>query len=160
VTTALEVAPPEPLWFIDALARIHIDGAETEGRLAIVEASAREGDMPPLHVHHREDEVFHVLEGRVTLYFPGDRVELEAGATLLAPKGVPHTYRVESETARWLVVCQPAGFESFVAAVSQSAVSAELPPLGREHDLPAIDAAAQEHGIELLGPPGALPKAP
>jgi hypothetical protein len=96
----------------------------------------------------------------MTLHLPGEQVELEAGSTLLAPKGVPHTYRVESETARWLVVCQPAGFERFVAAISQTAPSDELPPLDREHDLGAINAAAEAHGIELLGPPGALPEAP
>jgi hypothetical protein len=32
--------------------------------------------------------------------------------------------------------------------------------LDREHDLAAINAAAEEHGIELLGLPGALPEAP
>ena len=160
MNAVLKVAPPEPLWFIDTVARIHVDGAETDGRLSVVESLARVGNMPPLHVHHREDEVFHVLEGHITLHLPGEQIELEAGSTVLAPKGIPHTYRVESETARWLVVCQPAGFESFVHTVSQSAPSEELPPLDREHDLGAIDAAAVEHGIELLGPPGALPEAP
>jgi len=116
--------------------------------------------MPPLHVHHPEDEVFHVLEGRMTLHLPGETIELEAGSTLLAPKGVPHTYRVESETARWLVVCEPAGFDSFVRAVSRPALADELPPFDRKHDLAAINAAAEVHGIELLGPPGALPEAP
>ena len=96
----------------------------------------------------------------MTSTLPGEQIELEAGSTLLAPKDVPHTSRVESETARVLVVCQPAGFESFVAAISQPAPAGELPPLDREHDLAAINAAAEEHGIELLGPPGALPEAP
>ena len=160
MSAMLKVAPPEPLWFIDAVARIHVDGDETDGRLSVVEVFARLGDMPPLHVHHREDEVFHGLEGHMTLHLPGEQIELETGSTLLAPRGVPHTYRVESETARCLVVCQPAGFESFVAAISQPAPSDELPPLDREHHLAAINAAAEEHGIELLGPPSALPEAP
>ena len=160
MNTMLSVVRPEPLWFIDALARIHVSGEETDGRLAIVEGLARQGDMPPLHLHRREDEVFHVLEGRMTLHLPGQTIELEPGATLLAPKGLPHTYRVESETARWFAVCLPAGFDGFVASVSEAASSDELPPLHREHDLAAITAAAEEHGIELLGPPGALPEAP
>lgn len=158
MNTMLTVQRPEPLWFIDGLARIHVAGEGTDGRLAIVENLARHGDMPPLHVHHREDEVFHMLEGRMTLHLPGETIELEAGSTLLAPKGVPHTYRVETETARWLVVCQPAGFDSFVRAVSQPAPADKLPPAGREHDLGAINAAAEVHGIDLLGPPGALPQ--
>jgi hypothetical protein len=32
-----------------------------------------------------------------------------------------------------------------------------LPPLGREHDPARISEAAARHGIELLGPPGAMP---
>jgi quercetin dioxygenase-like cupin family protein len=160
MNTMLSVAKPEPLWFIDGLARIHVSGEETGGQLAVVENFAREGDMPPLHVHHREDEVFHVLEGRMTLHLPGETVELEAGSTVLTPRGVAHTYRVRSETARWLVICQPAGFDRFVRAISEPAPADELPPLDREHDLAAINAAAEEQGIELLGPPGALPEAP
>jgi hypothetical protein len=80
------------------------------------------------------------------------------GDTLRAPRGIPHNYRVESETARWLVFCEPAGFEEFVREVSESAPAAELPPAGRPHDLDAIAAAAAAAGIELLGPPGALPE--
>ena len=94
MNAVLKVAPPEPLWFIDTVARIHVDGAETDGRLSVVESLARVGNMPPLHVHHREDEVFHVLEGHITLHLPGEQIELEAGSTVLAPKGIPHTYRV------------------------------------------------------------------
>ena len=94
----------------------------------------------------------------MTLHLPGESIELSKGGTLLAPQGIPHAYRVESETARLLVVCQPGGFDTFVRAISQPAPSAELPPLDREHDLTAIAAAAEAQGIELLGPPGALPE--
>ncbi len=121
--TLVSVAKPQPLWFIDALAYVHVGGEETDGRFAIVEGFARAGSMPPLHVHQREDEVFHVLEGRLTLFLPGEEIQLDAGATVRAPQGVPHTYRVESETARWLVFCQPAGFDAFVRAVSTPAAS-------------------------------------
>lgn len=114
--------------------------------------------MPPLHVHEREDEVFHIVEGRLSLFLPGEQVELNAGDTLRAPRGIPHTYRVESDTCRWLVFCQPAGFEEFVRELSGPAPSRDLPPAGRPHDLDAIAAAAAAAGIELLGPPGALPE--
>lgn len=154
-----QVAAPrrEPLWFIDTLARIHVDSEETGGRYAIVENLAPEGDMPPLHVHHREDEVFYVLEGRMRLHLPGEHVELASGDSFRAPRGVPHTYRVESETARWLVFCQPAGFDALVRETAEPARSDGLPPRGRAHDVEALAAAAARQGIELLGPPGALP---
>src|SRR5262249_51323194 len=103
-------------------------------------------------------EVFYVLDGRISLFLPGEQIQLEAGESMRAPRRVPHTYRVESTTARWLVFCEPAGFDIFVRSVSEGAASGELPPGGREHDLAAIAAAAAAQGIELLGPPGAIPE--
>jgi mannose-6-phosphate isomerase-like protein (cupin superfamily) len=157
MTTLIAARRPEPRWFIDNLAWVHVSGDATGGRYAIVEAVGRAGDMPPLHVHTREDEVFHVLDGRMTLHMPGEIVELEAGMTFVAPRGVPHVYRVESETARWLVFCEPAGFDDFVLETSEPAPLEELPPLGRPHDVEGLAAAGARHGIELLGPPGTLP---
>lgn len=146
-----------PLWFIDGLVRVHVSGEETEGRYAVLEILVPEGDMPPLHVHHEEDEVFHVVDGEVTLFLPGAEVPLTAGDTFRAPQGVPHTYRVESPTARWLVFCAPARFDAFVRAVSEPAHADELPPPGRPLDPERFAAEAARQGIELLGPPGALP---
>src|SRR5262249_21241975 len=133
-------------------------GEETDGRYAVLEILSPEGDMPPLHVHHEEDEVFHVLDGQVTLFLPGCEVSLTAGETFRAPRGIPHTYRVESSTARWLIFCEPARFEGFVRAVSDPAPAEELPPRGRPFDPDSFAATAAEYGIELLGPPGALPE--
>ena len=147
-----------PLWFIDGLVHIHVSGDETEGQYALLENHVPQGDMPPLHVHHDEDEVFHVLDGEVTLFLPGQEVALAAGETFRAPRGIPHTYRVESSTARLLVFCAPARFEGFVRAVSEPAPADELPPRGRPFDPDSFAATAAEYGIELLGPPGALPQ--
>jgi quercetin dioxygenase-like cupin family protein len=158
MSTKVSVPRPTPLWFGDTLARVHVSGEESEGRLAIVESLAPAGDMPPLHLHRREDEVFHVLEGRLTLHLPGEHVELAPGETFRAPRGIPHTYRVESATARWLVVCAPAGFDALVRETGDPAPADELPPRGRPHDAAALAAAAARHGIEVLGPPGALPE--
>lgn len=157
MSTLLATPRPEPRWFIDNLVRVHVSGAETDDAYAIVELEGRAGDMPPLHVHRREDEVFHVLAGHLTVHLPGEHVELEAGDTFVAPRGVPHVYRVESETARWLVFCAPAGFDAFVSETSVEAPASELPPAGRSHDTEALAAAGARYGIELLGPPGTLP---
>src|SRR5436305_14711252 len=123
-----------PLWFIDGLAQILVSAEETEGRYSVLEILVPEGDMPPLHVHHEEDEVFHILDGRVTLFLPGREVSLGAGETFRAPQGVPHTYRVESPSARWLVFCAPGRFGGFVRAVSDPAPAEEPPPRGRPFD--------------------------
>jgi uncharacterized cupin superfamily protein len=105
------------------------------------------GHMPPLHVHHAEDEGFYVLEGEVTLFLPGEAVVCRPGDFVLAPRGVPHAYRVGDRPARWLVTSTPAGFERFVADVAA---------LG-DPDPESLGRVAAEHDIEILGPPGDLP---
>ncbi len=147
---------PQPVWFIDDLARIHVDGARSSGAFGLVEMRMPAGDMPPLHVHHRDDETFFVLEGELSLFAGGDHHVLTAGQALLAPRGVPHTYRAEREV-RALVIGAPAGFEAFVRAVGAPAEADALPPAGRPLDPGALATTAAEYGIELLGPPGMLP---
>lgn len=147
------------IWFIDNLVRVRVSGDETGGRLCLVECLAPRGHMPPLHIHHAEDEAFVVLEGETTLYVGDNVYALAAGESALGPKGVAHTFRVESATARWLVACAPAGFERFVAVVGEPAPEPVLPP---ELVLPSperFEEICREFGIELLGPPGTLPAA-
>ena len=120
---------------------------ETAGALMLHEFRSYGGKVTPLHLHPNEDEGFYVLEGEVTLFTPGAEVTLRPGEFFLAPRGIPHTYRVGGEPARWLVSSTPAGFERFVAAV---AALEELDPA-------ILTAVAAEHRIEILGPPGAMP---
>lgn len=157
MTTTSEQAGP--IWFIDNLCHVRVSGEETGGSLCLVECLAAQGHMPPLHVHHAEDEAFVVLEGELTLHVGERSLRLSAGETALGPRGVPHTFRVESATARWLVACAPAGFERFVAAAGEPAPEPVLPA---EPVLPGperFEEICREFGIELLGPPGTLPAA-
>jgi quercetin dioxygenase-like cupin family protein len=147
----------EAVWFLDSLAQIHVAGEETEGRSAVVEMLTPRGHMPPLHVHHADDETFVVLEGEITLYV-GDAVrQLRPGDVAFAPLDVPHTFRVESETARMLVVAAPAGFDRFVREAGRPATALELPSEVTPPDPERFAQICAEFEIELLGPPGALP---
>ena len=147
----------EQLWFLNTLHTIRVRHDEGEDGISLMESLAPHGDSPPLHVHHTEDETFHVLEGELRIRAGDADVTIGPGETLLAPKGVPHTYRVESpEGARFLVVTTRGDFERFVRALSRPAERPELPtphgpPTPDEAD--ALAAAARVHGIELVGPP-------
>ncbi|HXF98688.1 MAG TPA: cupin domain-containing protein [Gaiellaceae bacterium] len=154
----MAITATSAFWFIDNLMRVRVAGDETDGRLCLVDCLAPHGHMPPLHAHHREDEAFVVLDGAITLYVGGSVHRLGPGESALGPKGVPHTFRVETETARWLVACAPAGFERFVAAAGEPAAADTLPP-GIVMPEPArFEELCREFGIELLGPPGTLPQ--
>jgi quercetin dioxygenase-like cupin family protein len=148
---------PQPLWFLDNLAYVHVDGEQTADTLSVVELAGRHADMPPLHADHRNDETVYLVAGRMT-WFVGDlQLALHEGQAAFIPRGVPHAFRIESEQARWLVINNPAGFERFVRAAGEPASADELPPPGRPTDPGAVVELAAEYGIEVLGAPGTLP---
>ena len=153
----LAATSTEQLWFLNTLHTVRVRHDEGEDGISLMESLAPHGDSPPLHVHRTEDEIFHVLEGELRVGAGNTEVRIGAGETLLAPKGVPHTYRVEShEGARWLVMTRRGDFERFVHGLSRPAERPELPtpqgpPTPEQAD--ALAAAAREHGIELVGPP-------
>jgi mannose-6-phosphate isomerase-like protein (cupin superfamily) len=157
--TAVRLERAQPLWFIDNLVHVHVDGDTSGGALVVCEIRGGRGDMPPLHVHRRDDETFYVIEGELSLFVAGKHLLLGPGQAALAPRAVPHAYRVESEQARWLVITSPAGFDAFIREVAEPAAAEELPPAGRPQDPAILGQAAAEVGIDILGPPGALPEA-
>ena len=64
----------------------------------------------PLHVHHREDETFIVLEGEIEFNIGGQRIEAGPGTTVFGPRDVPHAYIVRKGPSRMLFLFTPAGF--------------------------------------------------
>src|SRR5437764_3247481 len=48
--------------------------------------------IAPLHLHHRDDEAWYVLEGKLGVRVGEDVVEAEAGAAVFVPRGTVHTY--------------------------------------------------------------------
>jgi len=60
-----------------------------------------------LHVHHHDDEAWHVLDGTLTFRFNDQQVEAPAGTTVYVPAGVPHSYFDPVGTARYLIIVTP-----------------------------------------------------
>jgi quercetin dioxygenase-like cupin family protein len=145
----------EALWFIGSLTTIKASGQSTAGRVAVIEHLSPRGSGSPLHVHHREDEWFYVIEGELTLWVGGRAISAPAGSFVYGPRDIPHTYTVSSDIARFLVVTEPAGFENFVRTLAQPAAERVIPPSTAEPaDVEAMTRLAAEHGIDILGPPG------
>jgi quercetin dioxygenase-like cupin family protein len=142
-------------WFLNSLTLIKSTGAVTGGQLAVTEARAPRGPGSPLHVHHREAEFFYVIEGELTVWVGGKLIEAPKGSLVYGPPGVPHTYAITSDQARFLVLAQPTGFEDFLRDMSEPATALTLPPAGVPVPEPTrLAAVAAEYGIEILGPPG------
>ena len=101
---------------------------ETVGdRFALIEFLFPHNASPPLHTHP-QDETYVVLEGELTLQLGEERLRLGEGDVAVATMGTPHSFRVDSETARVLVLSTPAGLERMVRDGSVPATSPGLPP--------------------------------
>lgn len=145
----------EALWFLGILATIKCTAETTAGAVAVIEHLAPQGSGSPLHVHSREDEWFYVIEGELTFWVGGEVTVAPAGTFVLGPKGIPHTFLVSSEQARFLLVTEPAGFEGFMRTVGSPAERLEIPPpVSEPPDVEALTRVAAEFGIEIVGPPG------
>jgi len=81
-------------------------------------------------------------------------IEASAGSFVYGPLDVPHTFAVDSDVARFLLVAQPAGFERFVRAVGEPAQALTIPPPpAQPPDPERLTAVAADYGNEILGPP-------
>ena len=148
---------PEALWFLDARLTVRLRRAGGSDGISLLEFEAAQGHGPPLHVHRTEDEVFHVLEGALRVQVGGRELRLGAGEAMRAPRGVPHTFLVESAAgARWLIITSGGDFEAFVLGFARPAEGPGLPP-DQGPPTPAqqeaLAAACLRHDIELVGPP-------
>lgn len=141
----------EARWWMGSLAVIKAEGAETGGRFTLVEILEDEGETP-LHVHHREDEAFWVIEGEIEFEVGGRKIAARPGSFLLGPRGVPHRYTVTKGPARMLFLFTPAGFESMLRESSEPAGARRI-PRGEEGmpDMESLPRIAERHGCELLG---------
>jgi mannose-6-phosphate isomerase-like protein (cupin superfamily) len=138
-------------WWLGNLAVIKATAADTGGRISIIEVTGPAGDGP-LHVHHREDEGFWILEGSATFEIGDTIVEAHAGDYVFGPRDIPHRYSVGDAGCRMLFIMTPGGFEDLVIEMSEPAESRTLPPPSEvEPDWERVAAIATAYGCELLG---------
>jgi quercetin dioxygenase-like cupin family protein len=149
---ALNSEDGEALWFFGTLATFKATSEQTGGQYTLIEQLAPGGMATPLHVQPEDHESFYVLEGELTFYLQdGQPIPATAGSFVHIPKGTPHAFQVDSETARFLDLTTPQ-HEHFMRAAGESAQGRVLPPEGPP-DMEKVGTAAQQYGVEILGPP-------
>ena len=144
----------EARWWFGALAVIKATSADTRGQMTLVEVTEHPGVEAPLHVHHRDDEGFWVLEGNVTFEVGETTIEASAGDYVFGPRDIPHRFKVGDKGCRMLFILVPGGIEDVIRETSERAPSRTLPPAAEEEptaeELEGLKAIVKEHGYELL----------
>jgi mannose-6-phosphate isomerase-like protein (cupin superfamily) len=144
----------EPLWYGNGLFEFLVPAAASGGALTVFRATMPEGFGPPRHIHTREDEVFLVEDGEALFAVDGRFMTAGPGTTIFMPRGVPHTFRVQSPVARMLGVMTPGGFEALFRNLGIPAATRTLPPPGVvPFDVPAVMAEQERLGTRVVGPP-------
>ena len=80
-------------WGPGELMTFLITGEETGGAFFMAEISVAPGGGTPPHIHHREDESFHMLEGTLTIQVGGDTITASAGDFAFLPRGIAHSFK-------------------------------------------------------------------
>jgi quercetin dioxygenase-like cupin family protein len=120
-------------WFTAAF---RLKASDTQ--LGAMELTASPGIEPPMHVHQHEDEYYYVLDGEVSFHVAPETYRCTVGSFVFLPRGRPHTFTIESPTARLLLLNAPGGFEHVF----------ELAPSTPEE---AISALAR-YDVDVVGP--------
>jgi mannose-6-phosphate isomerase-like protein (cupin superfamily) len=123
-----DLPPARPLETVPGGVRVLVRGADSDGRVAIMDNTVPAGVKgPPFH-HHEFDEAFYVLDGELTFRLGDELVTRGAGELVFAPGGAQHTFANRSAAeARMLLVCTPAGFERYFQRMAAREAGVEPP---------------------------------
>jgi quercetin dioxygenase-like cupin family protein len=75
------------------------------------------GNQAPLHVHHRGDEAFYVLDGMLDVQDGATRHRLEPGGLHVVTAGSPHTFATVGDTGASVLVVMTPEIDALVAAL-------------------------------------------
>jgi quercetin dioxygenase-like cupin family protein len=141
----------DAIWFNGALMEVRLPGEWSGDAFSLVEVRMQRGRATGLHTDPSH-ETFHVLEGELLFHCDGEERPGRAGDTIAIRRGIPHAFIAVSDEARFLVLNTPGGHDRFFRAGGVPAESRDFADAPRP-DLERTQAAAKEHGVELLGPP-------
>lgn len=112
--------------------------------LLVIENTFHAKGGPARHLHYDQDEWFYAVEGEFIIEVGQERIRMNPGDSLLAPRQVPHVWaHIGDARGRMLIAFMPAGqMEGFFREVTKADA---MPP--QDPDL------WRAHGMALLGPP-------
>jgi quercetin dioxygenase-like cupin family protein len=141
VPTARDIKPTNPsafasarrsldrsVWYNGWLLTFLATSEETQGQFALIEAVGRRGNVPPPHIHRREHEITYVLEGEIVFSVADRTIKGTPGTMIFLPRDERHSFTIESEQLRMLILVTPGGLEGWFKEFSVPAPAMTLPP--------------------------------
>lgn len=148
-------AEGKAFWFLGALAIILLTSEQTHNAFSLQVVTHPPGSEPPPHLHHKQDETFHILEGAATITCGDQTWSASTGDYAFLPRGIVHTFKIVGATPLKLEVITspggPLGFEYFIQEMGEPAKAMTFPP-PEPPDLHKLVALASKYEIELLLP--------
>lgn len=119
-------------------------GAQTGGAFYLCEAIFGPESGSPLHIHHYEDEVIHVLEGAIDIRLDEKKLQAPTGGIIHLPKNIPHALQNPLKTPlKIMVFAIPGGLENYFNEVDAALQSNSLD--GETHTK-----ISRKYGLEWL----------
>jgi mannose-6-phosphate isomerase-like protein (cupin superfamily) len=141
---------PRELWVIGQHVKLLLTGNDTNDSFSVVEVTSMPGEFVPPHSHHREDEVFYVLEGTFEFDLQGRKVSAPAGTLIHVPKKTMHGFgNVSKAPAKLIDYHTPGGFEKFFEAAGTECLDVKLGPPRGAPDMERLIQIFLAHGMEL-----------
>lgn len=120
--------------------RVQVASDATGGALTVLESIVAPGSATPLHVHDA-NEVFLILSGSLRLVRDGVGLDLDAGASTVVPRGIPHGFvNLADAAVRMVAIFAPGGMDAMFVELSRT------PPDGWAE-------VAGRFGTVIVGPP-------
>lgn len=127
---------------------------DTGGSFGLMEAIVPPQSGPPMHIHHKEDEAFYIVDGRFEIADHGRELVAGPGSFIWLPRGGPHRFRnISDKHAKMLLFFLPGGFEQFFVDCGHPVVDGAPPPSADQF---AVDVersmrlAVDRYGIETV----------
>jgi len=117
---------------------------QTGGAFYLCEALFGPETGSPLHIHHYEDEVIHVLEGAIDIRLDNEKLHAPVGGIVHLPKKLPHAlYNPLKTPLKIMVYAIPGGLENYFDEVEAALQSGPL-------DDETHNEISRKYGLEWL----------
>lgn len=153
IDTILKRGGGESYWVLGDLYTFKVTGKQTNGAFTLIEQVVQPQSGPPPHIHHEEDEVFYVLNGKFSFLSGDKHGVVDAGATIYIPKGTLHTFKnIDEQQGTLLVLITPAGLEEFFYTIGTPAVDMVTPPAFDPAVIGKVMQLAKDYNMSIVPP--------